>query len=229
MDRMGIVLNMFGKEIYIHDTVFNSWVIVLVLSIFAIYVGSKAKKVKAKDRPKGILNIIEMVVTGVDSLVKNTMGEQNMKFSPYILTLALFLAVANLFGLLGFAPPTSDYNVTLALAIITFILTQFYGLKSKGLKGYTKGFFEPVPFLFPINIIGELANPVSMSFRLFGNILSGVIIMGLMYSALSAVSPFIAPVITPLFHGYFDIFSGLIQTFIFMMLTMVFVSMAMDD
>ncbi|WDV46081.1 F0F1 ATP synthase subunit A [Clostridiaceae bacterium M8S5] len=221
----GIIFNMSGKEIYIHDTVIHSWIIVILLSIFAIYVGNKAKKVKPKDRPKGILNIVEMVVEGIRSLVKSTMGEDKMKFAPYIMTLAFFLVVANLFGLLGLTPPTSDYNVTFALAIITFVLTQYYGLKSKGLKGYIKGFFEPVFFLFPLNIIGELANPVSLSFRLFGNILSGVIIMGLLYNALG----FVAPVITPIFHSYFDIFSGLIQTFIFMMLTMVFVSMAMDD
>ncbi len=224
-DKMGIVFEMAGKEIYIHDSVVNSWVIVILLSIFAIYVGNKAKKAKPNEKPKGILNIIEIVVEGIQSLVSSTMGPDKMKFAPYILTLAMYLAVANLFGLLGFTPPTSDYNVTLALAIITFVLTQYYGLKSKGLKGYVKGYFEPVFLLFPLNLLGELANPVSLSFRLFGNILSGVIIMGLLYSALGLV----APLITPVFHAYFDIFSGLIQTFIFMMLTMVFISMAMDD
>jgi F-type H+-transporting ATPase subunit a len=93
------------------------------------------------------------------------------------------------------------------------------------LGGYIKGFFDPVPFLAPLNIIGELANPVSLSFRLFGNILSGVIIMGLIYQALG----FISPLVTPVFHAYFDVFSGLIQTFIFIMLTMVFISGAMAD
>lgn len=226
--KIEIALNLFGKEILIPDTIVNTWIIVILLSIFAIYVNSKIKNAKADEKPSGFLNFIELLVEGVESLVKSTMGPDKMKFAPYIGTLALYLVVANLFGLLGFTPPTSDYNVTFGLALITFILTQYYGLRSKGLGGYVKGFFEPMPFLFPLNIIGELANPVSLSFRLFGNILSGVIIMGLMYAALSSLSVFAAPLITPAFHAYFDVFAGVIQTFIFVMLTMVFVSGAME-
>lgn len=227
MDEVrGIAFNFMGRYIHIHETVVNSWIVVILLSIFAIYINKKLKSAKVDEKPTGILNIIEILVESINNLVADTMGKDKMKFAPYIGTLALYLAVANLFGLIGFTPPTSDYNVTLALAIITFILTQYYGIKAKGLGGYFKGFFEPVWFLFPINIIGELANPVSLSFRLFGNILSGVIIMGLLYGALS---PIIAPFVTFALHGYFDVFAGLIQTFIFIMLTMVFVSMAMDD
>ena len=152
-------------------------------------------------------------------------GKTRDRLVPFIGTLAVYLACANLFGLLGFTPPTSDYNVTLALAIITFVMTQYYGLKTNGLGGYIKGYFEPMPLLVPLNIIGELANPISLSFRLFGNILSGGIILGLIYGAFEGLGRigWIAPIITPVFHAYFDVFSGLIQTFIFIMLTMVFV------
>lgn len=219
-----INLSPLGIDYVIPETIVNTWIVVILISIFASYINKKIKLVRPDEKPKGILNFIELVVEGINSLVKSTMGEDKMKFAPYIGTLAFYLAVANLFGLLGFAPPTSDYSVTFGLALMTFFMTQFFGLKSKGLGGYIKGYFEPMPFLFPINLIGELANPVSMSFRLFGNVLSGVIIMGLMYSALSWLSIIIAPV----FHFYFDIFSGLIQTFIFMMLTMIFVSGAME-
>lgn len=221
----GIIFTMFGEQIYIHDSVVNSWVIVILLSIFALVVNSKVKKAKVDEKPSGLLNVMEIFVEAIESLVKSTMGPNRLGFAPYIGTLAIYLAVANLFGLIGFTPPTSDYNVTLALAIMTFVLTQYYGLKTRGLGGYIKGFFDPVPFLAPLNIIGELANPVSLSFRLFGNILSGVIIMGLIYQALG----FISPLVTPVFHAYFDVFSGLIQTFIFIMLTMVFISGAMAD
>ncbi|MGF7057705.1 F0F1 ATP synthase subunit A [Brassicibacter mesophilus] len=221
----GIIFTMFGEQIYIHDSVVNSWVIVILLSIFALVVNSKVKKAKVDEKPSGLLNVMEIFVEAIESLVKSTMGPNRLGFAPYIGTLAIYLAVANLFGLIGFTPPTSDYNVTLALAIMTFVLTQYYGLKTRGLGGYIKGFFDPVPFLAPLNIIGELANPVSLSFRLFGNILSGVIIMGLIYQALG----FISPLVTPVFHAYFDVFAGLIQTFIFIMLTMVFISGAMAD
>jgi len=225
MDK-GIIFTLSsGKEIYIHDTVVNSWIIVILLSIFAIVINKKLQKTKVNDKPTGIINVLEMGVGVLESFVKTTMGPTRIGFAPYIGTLAIYLAVANLFGLLGFTPPTSDYNVTLALAIMTFVLTQYFGLKTKGLGGYFKGFLEPVPFLAPLNIIGELANPISLSFRLFGNILSGVIIMALLYSALG----FISPVIAPVFHAYFDLFAGLIQTFIFIMLTMVFISGAMAD
>lgn len=219
-----MTLTMFGREFFIPATIVNSWIIVILLSIFAIVVNKKLKEADIDKKPSGFLNVIELLVEGIESLVKSTMGVKNMRFAPYIGTLALYLLVANLFGLIGFVPPTSDYNVPFALAIITFVMTQYYGLKSKGLGAYLKGFFEPMPFLFPLNVIGELANPVSLSFRLFGNILSGVIIMGLLYTALG----FLAPVVAPVFHAYFDIFSGVIQTFIFTMLTMVFVSMAME-
>lgn len=221
-------LTLFGKEILIPDTLVNTWIIVILLSIFAIYVNKKIKNAKVDEKPSGFLNFIELLVEGVESLVKSTMGPNRLGFAPYIGTLALYLVVANLFGLLGFTPPTSDYNVTFGLALITFILTQYYGMKSKGLGGYMKGFFEPMPFLFPLNVIGELANPVSLSFRLFGNILSGVIIMGLIYGALGSVVPFLAPFVTSVFHAYFDVFAGVIQTFIFVMLTMVFISMSME-
>lgn len=222
--KIEIALTLFGKEIFIPETIVNTWIIVILLSFFAIYVNRKIKNAKIDEKPSGLLNVIELLVEGVQSLVETTMGFDKLKFAPYIGTLVLYLLVANLFGLLGFKPPTSDYNVTFGLALITFALTQYYGLKSKGLGGYVKGFFEPMPFLFPLNVIGEIANPISLSFRLFGNILSGVIIMGLIYGALGYASV----VITPVFHAYFDVFAGVIQTFIFVMLTMVFISMAME-
>ena len=150
------------------------------------------------------------------------MGKKGLKFAPYISTLLIFLVVANLIGLLGFRPPTADLNTTFGLATISFILIQGTGLRSKGLWGYIKGLFEPFVFMFPLNVISEISTPVSMAFRLFGNILGGMVIMSLLYG--------VAPILIPVFpHVYFDLFSGIIQAFIFTMLTMVFVSMASDE
>lgn len=227
-DRMGIIFEAFGREIYIHDSVVNSLVITLIISIFAIIVGSKLKKADPSEKPTGIQNVMEMLVETISGLVTSTMGAGKTRdyLMPYIGTLAIYLACANLLGLVGFTPPTSDFNVTLALAMITFVMTQYYGLKTNGLGGYIKGYFEPMAFLVPLNIIGELANPVSLSFRLFGNVLSGGIIMGLIYGAFSGLGKLglVLPVIiTAPLHAYFDVFAGLIQTFIFIMLTMVFV------
>lgn len=218
---MEILIKFAEKEILIPDTIINMWLVVLVLSMFAFVVNSKIKKAKASDVPSGFLNVVELLVEASDNLVTSTMGKQNTKrFGPYILTLAMFLAVANLLGLVGLTPPTSDYSVTLSLALITFALTQFWTYKNGGgIVGYIKSFGDPVPLLAPLNIIGELANPISLSFRLFGNIMSGGIILGLLYQWLG----YLAPVIALPLHGYFDIFSGLLQTFIFIMLTMIFV------
>lgn len=225
----GIKFTMLGRQIYIHDSVVNSWIIVILLSILAIVVSKKIKKANIEEKPSGLLNVMEIFVEGVESLVKATMGPTRVGFAPFIGTLVLYLVCANLFGLLGFTPPTSDYNVTLALAMITTVLIHFFGIKSNGIGSYLKGFFEPIPLLFPINLLGEIATPISLSFRLFGNILSGVIIMSLVYSALNSLSMFITPFVAPVLHAYFDLFSGLIQTFIFAMLTMVNIASKMGD
>ncbi len=231
MEEMGIKFMAFGKQIYIHDTVIHSWIIVVVLSILAIIVGKKIKATKPEDKPSGVVNILEILVGTLGGLVDQTMGvgRSREKLKPYILTLALFLACANLFGLIGLTPPTSDYNVTLGLTLITFVLTHYSGLKTNKLGGYVKGYFEPIAVMFPLNVIGTFADPVSLSFRLFGNVLAGGIIMSLIYDGLSLISPFIIPFIAPPLHAYFDAWSGLLQTFIFIMISMVFISGNLPD
>ena len=218
---MEILIKFAEKEILIPDTIINMWFVVIVLCIFAFIVNHKIKKARASEVPSGFLNVVELLVEASDNLVVSTMGKQNKKkFGPYILTLAMFLGVANLLGLVGLTPPTSDYSVTLSLALVTFVLTQFWTYKNGGgVVGYLKSFGDPVPLLAPLNIIGELANPISLSFRLFGNVMSGGIILGLLYQWLG----YLAPVIALPLHAYFDIFSGLLQTFIFIMLTMIFI------
>lgn len=222
---MELQLTVGGQEILIHDSIFNIWIVIIILSIFAFIVNKKIKEANIDEEPSGFLNVVELLVGGVNDLVRNTMGEKNMAFAPYIFTLACFLGVANLLGLIGLTPPTSDYSVTFSLAMITFSITQIMNFKTqKGIGGYLKSFTEPFAFLTPINILGELGNPISLSFRLFGNVMSGGIIMALLYNALGLF----APLITPFLHGYFDVFSGLLQTFIFAMLTMIFISGATE-
>lgn len=218
---MEILVEIAGNEILIPDSIVNTFLVVILLAIFTFVVNSKLKKAKADEVPSNFLNVVEILVEAIDNLVEGNMGKHNVKrFGPYIFTLALFIGVANLLGLLGLTPPTSDYSVTLSLALITFVLTQYWTFKNGGgFVGYLKSFGDPVPLLAPLNVIGELANPVSLSFRLFGNVMSGGIILTLLYSWLGYLAPVIA---TPL-HAYFDVFSGLLQTFIFIMLTMIFI------
>lgn len=218
-----------GTEHVIRPTIVNSWLIVIVLSILFIVIGRRFKKMAYDEKPKGIYRLAEIFIEAIDNLTKETMGKANMGFAPYIATLAIYLAIANLLGLIGLTPPTSDYNVTLTLAMITFFLIHFSSIRLNGLGGYLKGYLEPISFLLPINIMGEIAVPISLSFRLFGNVLTGVLLMGLIYGALSGIGMFIGPLVTPVLHAYFDVFSGLLQTFIFMMLSMVQISNAIGD
>jgi F-type H+-transporting ATPase subunit a len=220
------LISLGGKEYIIHDTIVNIWFVIIVLSILAFFVNKKIKEADIDETPTGFLNVVEIAIESLNSLVRDTMGEKNMKFGAYIFTLMAFLGVANLLGLIGLTPPTSDYSVTFSLAIVTFFLTQIFQFRTRrGLGGYLKSFTEPFAALTPLNVIGELANPISLSFRLFGNIMSGGIIMALLYNALG----YFAPIITPVLHGYFDVFAGLLQTFIFGMLTMIFIGGATEE
>lgn len=215
----------------ITETITTTWIIMAVLISGSIILTKNLKRI-----PKGPQNVIELLVSMVYGLTEDTMGSDKVGFAPYIGTLMMYLAVANLIGLLGVRPPTADLNMTLALALITFFMIHFNGIRRKGIFGYLKGFTEPFFLLTPINLIGEIATPISLSFRLFGNMVGGSIIMALVYSALAAFTtalfgidiPILQVGIPAALHVYFDMFSGLLQTFIFAMLTMVFVSGSMD-
>nr|WP_300004661.1 F0F1 ATP synthase subunit A [Tissierella sp.] len=223
---MELLITIGGKEIPIHASIINVVLVAIVLSILALYVNKKFKNTDTKQKPVGFQNLVEIFVDAINNLVKTTMGEKNFWFAPFIFTIICFIGVANLLGLIGLVPPTSDYSVTFTLALIVFFITQIMLFKTqKGIFGYLKSFTQPFILLTPLNVIGELANPVSLSFRLFGNIMSGGIIMTLLYSALG----YFAPIVTPVLHGYFDVFSGLLQTFIFGMLSMIFISGATEE
>ncbi len=211
------LFDLFG--IPISQTTLTSWFIMAIIMIFVSLTVRNFKSV-----PTGMQNLIETIVGAINDLVKQTMGEQRMAFAPYMGSLLIYIALANIVGLFGLRPPTADINTTLALALMTFFAIHFFGVKSKGV-GYFKGFLEPFPLLLPLNIIGELATPISLGFRLFGNVLGGMIIMTLLYNAMGWYALLPIPAVL---HIYFDLFSGLLQSFIFTMLTMVFVSMAID-
>lgn len=203
----------------ITETVVVTWIIMAIIMIFVTVATRKKDKI-----PTGLQNFIEFLVDTINGLVDTTMGPKCSVYRPYMGTIVIFIALANIIGLFGLRPPTADLNTTMALSIITFLMIQYAGLRTKK-AGYFKGFFEPMPFLFPLNVIGELANPISLGFRLFGNIVGGLVIMSLLYGALGVLAFFPVPAVL---HVYFDLFSGLLQSFIFMMLTMVLVSMARE-
>ena len=218
---MWIAIN--GKEIVISETVFNSTLVVIVLSILALIVNYKIKKERVDKAPSNFINLIEMLVEFVDNLVLTNMGNSGMNLAPFIITILSYMGISNTLGIIGIKPPTSDLSITLTLGIGIFLLIQYTKLSTHGgLFGYLKSFTKPLSFITPINIISDLSNPVSMSFRLFGNIMSGSLIIALLHGSLGYFSPIIA---APL-HLYFDLFIGLLQAYIFVMLTTIFVDQA---
>jgi F-type H+-transporting ATPase subunit a len=162
------------------------------------------------------------------------MGKHCMAFAPFIGTLFLFLIVSNALGLIGFRPVTADLNTTFALAILIFFIIQFNAIRSGGIKHYLHHFAEPYPFMVPIKIIEEFTFPLSLSFRIFGNILAGVIVMALVFTGLGYLSEEIIGLPIPLFeaviplplNAFFDIFEPILQAFVFSMLTMAFIAKA---
>jgi len=172
-----------------------------------------------KEKPRGFQNIIELIVQSMDNFVTTSMGEKYAYFGNWFFGVFTFIILSNYSGLLALRPPTASLGTTLALGLSTFGLIHFMGIFKNG-KGYFKEFFEPMPLMFPLNVIGDLAIPISLSFRLFGNILGGLIVLSLMYG----LFPFILRFGVPAFaHMYFDLFAGGLQAFIFTILSMTFI------
>lgn len=220
-------------SIKVQVEVFAILIILALLLSFFVLVNRAVQKADITEKPKGILLLGIIYYEFIHNLVRDNMGKKAVNtYGPYIGALALFLVVSNLSGLTGIATPTANYSVTLSLALITFVLIQRTKLKTNGIKAYLHGFIEPiVPFIIP-NIFGTIAPLISMSLRLFGNLTSGSVIMTLVYVFTGFISSFvpwlgrfnfIGVAIAPVLHAYFDVFSGLIQTYIFISLTTIFV------
>lgn len=211
------------EKLGITNTITISWGIMAFLVVGAYLLTRGIRNAPVTQAPTGRFAIAELIVEGIVSMVDTSMGKKYRGFVPYIGALALYLIVANLVGLIGLRPPTADINTTLGLAFITFLVIQYQGLKTQGLLKRLKGLTEPLWIMTPINLLGEITSPMSMAFRLFGNMIAGTVIMGLIYLFLPI--PLGIPIIG---HLYFDLFSGVIQTFIFVILTATFVGMAME-
>lgn len=203
--------------------------VTIIILVFIIIVGIKYKKHDPNKPPKGILLLAEMLVSFTNNICKEALGSRWKKFAPWVLFEGMFLAVANLSGLLGLTPPTANICVPLALGIVTGFIMHIASIKYGGIKDYLKGYLDPFPIMLPINIFSEMVTPISMGLRLFGNIFSGTILMSLIYYVLGKIVIFsipfgtiITPFVTPVLHAIFDVFLGLIQVYVFMLLTVIF-------
>lgn len=211
-----LVINFFGYDFEITISLVLQWIIIIIVTISTIILTRNLKKIPDKKQ-----SVVELIVDNINKFVKENMGEKYMNFVPFIGTLTIYLLLMNMVGLFGIEPPTTDYNVSLGLGIVSFIIIQAYTIKKVGLRHYFIGYAKPIPLLLPINIIERIALPVSLSLRLFGNMFAAGIIMKLVYDSLSNIG-WAAQLILPIpLHFYFDIFDGALQMIIFVMLTMV--------
>ncbi len=212
----------FGHEVWITTSHVCLLICLITLMIF-LYIAGRVMK-HADEIPSGFQNVVELMVESLDGMVESTMGKYGKNFRNYIGTIFIFILFCNISGLLGLRPPTADYGTTLPLGLATFTLIFVNKIRYQKVSGFIKGLMDPWPFWMPINIIGDCAVPISLSLRLFANILSGTVMMALVYGLLSKIA-----IIWPAaLHVYFDLFSGAIQTYVFCMLTMTYIADAMN-
>ncbi|MCL2036853.1 MAG: F0F1 ATP synthase subunit A [Oscillospiraceae bacterium] len=211
----------FGFDFVITESITVQWVVLIGLGLLFFVLGRNLKTNPDSKRQA----LAEMVVGMFCGLVNDTMGKKYSKYTPYMAALFFWSLGLSLSCLLGFRPPTSDFSVVFAWGMITFILIHRNRFKTGGLGGGLKSFTEPIFIMTPMNLLSELITPVSQSLRHFGNILAGLVIGGIVYWALEIFIK--VPILIPVpFSLYFDIFSAVIQAFVFMTLTMVYVAMA---
>lgn len=188
-----------------------SWILIAVIALLAFLLTRRLKVHNISKRQAAI----EYAVTWLQNFVKNMIGEEGVAFVPYLVTVLLYIGFANVIGLFGFKPPTKDLNVTAALALMSILVVQIAGIRYQGLGKWAKGFINP------LNILELGIRPLSLCMRLFGNVLGAFVVMKL----LEAVVPIGVPLV---FSFYFDIFDGLLQAYVFVFLTSLFIQEAIE-
>ncbi|MDL2248247.1 F0F1 ATP synthase subunit A [Tyzzerella sp. OttesenSCG-928-J15] len=217
-------INLFGVDIWITESIVNTWIIMAVLIVGALILRHLFFK-NAQAVPVGVQNAVEAGVEMMQKFAGGELGKNLIWLDTWFFGIIVFIAACNLSGLFGLRNPTADAATTLALSTSSFVLINVLGFRAD-MKSYLKGYLEPFFLFLPVNIISAFSVIVSLGFRLFGNILSGVIISGLLYSLL----PWFATLVWPAaLHAYFDVFAGLLQAYIFTMLSMAFIKDKVGD
>ena len=220
MEELGkihqLIIPFFGHNIALNlEVIVMTWIVFFVLIVFGFLTTRKRGLL-----PKPMQVLGELILSQLYELTEDALGKEKSKtYAPLICALFMFLLLSNWIGIVPhLEEPTKDLNTPLSLGIMGFVLAHYAGIKTKGFKEYSREYFQPIFFMMPLNVIGELAKVVSISFRLFGNIMGGSIIIlvvsHLIYSVL----------LPPLLNAFFGLFVGAIQAFVFTMLTLVYIS-----
>ena len=218
------------------ETIVNMWIVMAVIVGLCIFL-TRGMQVHARTKRQ---IVAEFIVQKVNGMVKENMGQKFQGYGPFIAAIMSLSALCSLSSMIGMYAPTSDLSVLLGWALLVFVLITYTKIRTNGVLGYLKGYTEPIPILTPFNIISEIATPISMAFRHFGNIASGTVITTLVYAALAALSsavfqwlpgalsqiPILQVGIPAILSIYFDLFSSCLQAFIFCMLTMMYIGAA---
>lgn len=230
-------------KLQISETIVVSWIVMALITGLCIWLTHDLKVENISRRQA----LAEMLVEMANKFVVGNMGEKFRYFIPFVAALFATSVVSNLISLIGLRSPTADLSTEAAWAVIVFIMITYQKIKAGGFGGYLKGFTQPIPVLTPFNILSELATPISMACRHFGNILSGVVINALLYGALAVASsallgllpgivgdvlsriPILDVGIPAVLSVYFDWFSGVMQAFIFCMLTVMYIANAAEE
>ncbi len=224
MDEIGGIYQMIVR-VGDHAFHFNlsvigmTWIVIALLLFFG-YMATRQRHIL----PHTLQVVGELIISQFYSLTESALGKEKAKiYAPLVVALFMFLLFSNWIGALPhMSEPTTDLNTTLGLGFMGFFLAHYAGIRSKGFKGYIKNYFEPIAFMMPMNLIGELAKVISISFRLFGNMMGGsIIILVVSYLTYSLVLP-------PFLYAFFSLFIGSIQAFVFTMLTIVYIAVQVE-
>jgi F-type H+-transporting ATPase subunit a len=201
------------------DAIAYTWLIILLLVVVSVLTTKAMKAV-----PSGLQNFMEVVIGGIENMVVETMGEHGRPFFPLVATLAIFILVSNLIGLIpGFFPPTANINTTAACAVVVFVMTHVVGIKEHG-AGYVKHFMGPIiwlaPMMFFIEVIGHLSRVVSLTLRLFGNMNGHELVLMIFFG--------LAPFLVPLPMMLMGVLVSFIQAFVFMLLAMIYIQGSLE-
>ncbi|MCD8009003.1 MAG: F0F1 ATP synthase subunit A [Clostridiales bacterium] len=194
-----------------------SWIVIAVLVILSACLTRNLQVDHISKRQAAV----EYAVVWLENLVEGMVGEKGRRYVPYLVTILLYISLANIFGIFGFKPPTKELNVPLCLAIFSIVLVQVAGIREKGVKGWLKAFTHPVSIVTPFNILDLVTRPLSLCMRLFGNVLGAFVIMELIEAVVPAVLPMV-------FSLYFDFFDGILQAYVFVFLTSMYIKEALE-
>lgn len=194
-----------------------TWIIMAVITLLCFLLTRNLRVTNISKRQAAV----EYIVTKLEEIVGGMIGEHGRAYIPYLVTVLLYLGFANIIGVFGFKPPTKSLNVTASLAVMSIILVQYAVIRAKGVRGWLKGFKSPTPIVTPFNILDLVTRPLSLCMRLFGNILGAYIIMEI----IKYVFPVIIPAALSL---YFDFFDGILQAYVFVFLTSMYIKEALE-